>query len=152
MKEIPPSYSPCDKMNKQNCCTSQDSSLLCTTRYLCVPSFRLPNWFSQIHDHYTFHLYRLHLNVWCLTLHPAAADGTGNEETDETGSDDEDNAEDEDDTCFPAGPIASLAKIVGSVGNCNGGDCCHFGDYGTLESAGARQACKASKCNTREKV
>lgn len=87
-----------------------------------------------------------------MTLHPAAGDGTRNVETDETGSDDEDNAEDEDDTCFLAGPIASLAKIVGSVRNCNGGDGCHFGDYATLVSAGARQACKASKYNTREKV
>jgi len=67
-----------------------------------------------------------------LTIHLAAADGTGNEESRETDSDEEDNAEDKDDTCFLPGPIASLAEVVGSVGNCDGRDCCHFRDYGTL--------------------
>lgn len=46
------------------------------------------------------------------------ADQTREEETDEARGDEEDNAEDDDDACFPCGPVlAALGELVDGAGD-----------------------------------
>jgi hypothetical protein len=69
----------------------------------------------------------------CCSCGTAASERSGDEKPNETGRDDEDNAEDDDDTSLLASPVISLDQLTDGFAYLKCGDSGHF-EYFRLKS------------------